>query len=439
MTALHPAFTPTAQDGDALDELTVGRRALISRLVERLSLAASTGTRAHTLVVGPGGSGKTHVLAVALHRALRDPDVASRLAVCWIPEDALAIGSYPDLLVELIRQLDPASAADVAELRRAHGSRPLEALLLRIAGDRSPVLVIENLDRVFANLGTAGAAGLRGFVETSGGVLVLASARLIFPGISSRDEPWFASLDVEPIHDLSLVEATDLMRARARARGDEGLAQFVGTDRGQVHLKVLERLLGGSARVWHLLAGAADVPSLEAVLPAIEQLLDDLTPYHQERLWQLPPVEQKLVVALGRADGMLPVSELADATGVQERVVATGLGRLTQSGFVRRQKAVGGDQRKTWYELGEPLLRHHLQYREGRMEAIRRSVEILRSWFSGAGSAPVAPVAPVAPLGARHLAASGRARTGWPTDPESLLRLPAEIRALTAPPASLSA
>lgn len=432
MTALYPAFTPTAQEGTDLDAMTVGRGALIARLVERLRLAATTGTRAHTLVVGPAGSGKTHVLAVALYRALREPDTAGRLAVCWIPEDSLAIGSYTDLLVELIGQLDPAAASVAQSLRRTDGNHALETLLLRLAGEASPVLVIENLDRVFAQLGTAGASGLRGYIESSGRILLLASAPRQFPGVSRRDQPWFGSLDIERIEDLSLAEATEVVRRRALARGDQHLADFVGTAHGQVALKVLLRLVGGSARVWHLIAGAAEVASLTAILPAIERLLDDLTPYHQQRLWRLPPVEQKLIVAFGRADGMHPVSELADAAGLTERVAATALGRLTESGFVRRQKAAGGDQRKTWYELREPLLRYHLLYREGRMQSLARSVQVLRSWLGGGSLPGGSPLAP-------PLAANGRSRGNGVTDPEALLRLPAEVRALVPAEAALSA
>ena len=106
----HPIFTPTAITAERLDEATVGRDELIDRVSERVRDAARSGARRHTLLVGSRGSGKTHTLTVATHRALADPRVAAAVAVAWIPEDSLSIDSYRDLLVETARALDPVSA-----------------------------------------------------------------------------------------------------------------------------------------------------------------------------------------------------------------------------------------------------------------------------------------------------------------------------------------
>ena len=378
----HPVFTPTAVPPERLDEVTVGRVDLITRLVQRLRDIATSDARPHTLVVGPRGSGKTHLLSLVLYRARLDPSIDQRLAVAWIAEDALSIGSYEDLLFEMVRVLDASSADRARALRRTKDSRGLERLLLDIAHGRVLVLVLENLDRIFSTIGPPGQAALRGFVETASSVVLLASTPLLFSGVASRDQPWYGAFDVEHLDDLTLAEGTKLLRRVAREAGDDRLASYVGSSTGQARLRAVEHLAGGSPRLWHILAGCLTVETLDQLVPAVEALLDELAPYYQQRLWELPPSEQKIVVELGREMGARTVRDLADAVGMSERAAATALGRLTESRWVRGDKVAGTDRRTTWYELREPLLRHHLQYRDARGEPLRLIVEILQVWYS---------------------------------------------------------
>lgn len=375
----HPVFTPTAVPPERLDDITVGRTELLTRLVRRLHDVATTGGRPHTLIVGPRGSGKTHLLAVALHRAkLQTRD---HLATAWIPEDALSIGGYEDLLVELIRTLGRHHEDAARALRRDRDVPGLERLLLLAAEGHPLVLVLENLDRIFASLGPKGQGALRGFVETSGEIAILASTPLLFAGVSRRDQPWYGSFDAEHLADLTLAEGTELLRRAAYDSGDIALADFAGSAVGKSRLRAVERLAGGSPRLWHILSGCVSVESLDALVPAVEALLDDLAPYYQQRLWELPATEQKLVVELGRALGSQTVGELAAATGLSKQVAATALGRLAEARWVRGAKVPATDQRTTWYELREPLLRHHLQFRDSRGEPLRLIVEMLALWY----------------------------------------------------------
>lgn len=377
----HPVFTPTAVPPDRLDDITVGRGEAIDRVVDRLRRAATGSTLAHTLVVGARGSGKTHALAVALHRFQTGPDGA-RLAIGWIAEDALSIGSYPDLLVEMIRVLDPDRSEKARAARRAKDSPALERLLLQAAGGRPLVVVLENLDRIFRALGQSGQSALRGFVETASSVLVIASTPLLFDGVSSREEPWYGSFHVEHLPTFSADEGTTLMQRLAAENGDTEFAAFLGSATGRSRLEAIQHLAGGSPRLWHILFGCATVPALDELVPAVEELLDQLAPYYQQRLWELPSTEQKLVVELGREAPVRTVQDLASATGLSNQAAATALGRLSDSRWVRGRKAPGTDRRSTHYELREPLLRHHLSYRDTRGGALPFIVEFLKAWFT---------------------------------------------------------
>jgi hypothetical protein len=375
-----PVFTPTAVPADELAARTVGRDEVIGRLKERIGRAASSEGRPHTLVVGPRGSGKTHLLAVVLRQIECDGEVAGRVAVARLPEDSLSIASYEDLLFEVISALGGSDNAGA--LRAGRDGRGLERLLTRLLDGRMLLLVVENLDRVFANVGLDGQHRLRAFVETEGNTMLLATSPLLFEGVSARERPWYGSFIPEHLPDLTLDEGTELLHRVALLQGDPKLADFLVSDTGQARLRAVEHLAGGSARLWMVLAGCMTRDTLDELVPAVEALLDALAPYYQQRLWELPPNEQKLVIELCRGPGLRTVKDLASAAGLSEQVTATSLRRLGQARWVRGTKQSGTDQRTTWYEVREPLLRHHVQYRSATGEPLAFVVGFLRAWFS---------------------------------------------------------
>lgn len=381
MTA-HPTFTPSAMTPQDLDAITVGREALFGTLVHRIGSAASEGARPHTLLIAPRGAGKTHTLHIVINRVMCDSEVSKHVLPVMIPEDSLAITSYIDLLVEIARAIDDELGDEARTLRRTRHAIDIEQAIISAAAGRMILLAIENLDRVFAALGQSGQGGLRAWVETSSAIMVFATAPALFTGVSSRSYPWYGSFMVETIPDLSLDEGATMLRRAAHARSDDELATFIDSPTGRERLQAIRRLAGGSPRLWHILSECIDVHSLDALLPAVEGLLDRLTPYYQQQLWQLSLGEQRLVVELARTWAPRTVGDLAEAVGVSNQNAATALGRLAKSRWVVAAKMPHTDQRSSWYDLSEPLLRYHLQYREDRGKPLRLIVEFLRTFYS---------------------------------------------------------
>ena len=308
--------------------------------------------------------------------------MTGRLAIARIAEDAIGLSSPLDLTVELIRSLSTDFKERASALRRNNDAIGLERLLLESAGGRPLVLVIENLDRVFAAIGLSGQHSLRALVESSRQVALLASTPLLFHGVASRSEPWFGSMDVRYLDDLTVEQGTTLLTRRARETGDAALADFLATPRAHGRLEAIAALAGGSPRLWHILSGCLSVEALDELIPAVRALLDELTPYYQQRLWELPRVEQRLVIELSRQSGATTVASLAEQTAATPATVASTLRRLAHSGWVRGSKQPGTDQRSTFYELREPLVRHFLQYREAAGGTLDLIVTVVRIWYS---------------------------------------------------------
>lgn len=368
MSAVDPMdapalFTPSAKSGADLDALTVGSTALADSLASRIVVAASEGARPHTLLVGPTGAGKTHTLHVAVRRALSDPASERTVLPVVIPENVVGIGRYADLLVEVSRAIGGELVREAQRCRLRGDSVGIESLIARVAQGRMILLVIENLDRVFAGLGSDGQGSFRAWVETSASVTVFASAPTLFEGVSSRKYPWYGSFIVEPLAPLAVDDIVTLLQRSARRRGKRDLAQALASARGRRAVEQVYGQVGGWPRAWQLLSGLVGAADLLEVEPAVELLLDRLVDHYRPRLWALPAGEQRMVVELARGKGPRTVSDLAAAVEISNQSAATALGRLTARRWVSSSKA-GADRRESWYDLTDPLLRAFVKYRE---------------------------------------------------------------------------
>jgi hypothetical protein len=362
-----------------LSNRTVGRETILSTLDQRLLDAATSASRAHTLLIGPRGSGKTHLLNVAIYRAQQRPVVVERLAFVRFDEDAVGISRYDDLLHEVLVKLGPSRPAGRRLIKTDQPERAVREAL----NGRVLVLVIENLDRVFQALGLSGQQNFRAWVETTDQVMVLATAPLLFHGVRDRAMPWWGNFGISHLDELDLDQGRELLIRLARESDDLQLVDYLGTGEGLASLRAINEVAGGSPRIWTILSECLTVERLDELVPAVEALLEGLVPYYQQLLWDLSPVEQRLVRVL--ADGphqAATVAELADAADVSQRVAATTLGRLADIRWVRPEKAPQLDQRSTWYRLQEPMVRHHFHYRSAADQPLPLIVEILKAWYS---------------------------------------------------------
>src|SRR4051794_14418748 len=100
-------FTPSLMPHELLERLFVAREPILDRILSRISAAAAGAERNPTLLVGPRGSGKTHLVSLAYYRARELRDEGASLQFAWLPEDPWTIVSYRHLLSEIAQRLEP--------------------------------------------------------------------------------------------------------------------------------------------------------------------------------------------------------------------------------------------------------------------------------------------------------------------------------------------
>ena len=180
----------------------------------------------------------------------------------------------------------------------------------------------------------------------------------------------------------------------AREDGAQPLAAYLQTPEGRSRVRALHHLAGGNHRVYIVLAELIDRESLDELVGPFEKMVDELTPYYQERLRWLAPQQRRIVELLCTQTAPLPVKAIARQLFATEQTVAAQLKRLRELGYVVRETR----GRESLYELTEPLMRLSYEVKENRREPLRLIVDFLRIWYHRA----------LAIDGARFLAAFNR-------------------------------
>ena len=374
-------FTPSTMPEDLLARLFVVRQPVLESLMKRVGDLGATPSPHHTLLVGPRGAGKTHLISLVYHRAKNraGTDGGKPLRIAWLPEDPWTIVSYARLLAAILERVAPdtgVKSADEAEL---------DARLRSTSRKDGPVLVLmENVDQILDALGEVGQQKLRNLLQTESGVLIIGSTTRLDRSLSSHAAPFFGFFDTIRLEPFSPEEAREMLTALAREADNAELAERLSSSGALARIHTIAHLAGGQPRLWALLGSALTVEELRDLAALLLSRFDDLTPYYQEQLARLSPLQRLVVAELAAADRPLPVKDIAERVGSDQRSVAKAVGDLAERGWLKPVSTIFTellDRRRTYYDLAEPLARLAFQIKESRGEPLPLVVDFLVNWF----------------------------------------------------------
>ena len=117
-------FTPSLMSPDALEAIFVQREDLLRKILERIRVSAVGPEKKNTLLVGPRGIGKTHLISLIYHRLRTMSAVQNRILIAWMREEEWGIACLRDLLLRILRAL---VAEDETRLNSIYTLPPAEA------------------------------------------------------------------------------------------------------------------------------------------------------------------------------------------------------------------------------------------------------------------------------------------------------------------------
>jgi tetratricopeptide (TPR) repeat protein len=383
-------FTPSLMAPETLEAILVKRHALAERLVDLIRESALTDNKHFQLLIGPRGIGKTHLVSLIYHRVAKMDDLQDKLLIAWLREEEWGIASFLDFLRGIFRAI----AKEYPEVYQAQLHDDVEKLydlsleqaefkaaeLLRdFVGKRVLLLIVENLEEVFSDLGDFGQKQLRAYIQNYSFLTILATSQSLFEGVKLYDNPFYGSFYPHRLNEFNVDDAVDLLNHIAKLEGNSELASFIQSPIGRDRIKVVHYLSGGSPRVYIVFSAFLMTPeSLDKLVEPFMEMLDSLTPYYQDRMKYLSKQQRKIVDFLCDRGGAAPVKEIAKRCFIEQRTVSSQLKDLRDKAYVKTEE-IG---RESWYELREPLMRFCLEVKKQRNQPIPLIVDFIRVWYT---------------------------------------------------------
>ncbi len=375
---------------ESLEALFVGRDDVMENVLSRVTNATQTQAKHYVLLVGPRGSGKTHFLALAYHRLmdrLRAANARDRVAVALLKEEEWGVASFLDLVVRILRALAdeaPQINAEVAGIyeRFSTGHADAEAFavarLRRHTRGKTLLLLCENLVDLFDGLGEEGQKRWRATIQEDGNWTIVASTPSLFSAVTLQDNPFYGFFTIRALKKIDFDSGLELLVKKAIHEGNTELANFIRTPLGRARVRAIHHLAAGNHRAYVVLFDFLDKESLEDLVRPFMEMVDDLTPYYQDRMRQLAPAQRKIVEFLCLEGTPTTIKDIATPCLMSQQTAAKQVGELETAGFVNRTR-VG---RNTYCELSEPLMRICIEVKDNKTQHFRLFVEFLRHWFT---------------------------------------------------------
>jgi Flp pilus assembly protein TadD/replication-associated recombination protein RarA len=391
-------WTPALQKPEDLQKLLVGREPLIRRLLQAIEEASEGRSLQHFLLIGPRGIGKTHLLLLLYHTvrgAMSWNGAFQNLSQSWEPillsEEQYGIGSLIDLFIEILKQLKEQSSDEKLQRLLAHvqgiklpGEAEREMILEYLLQRRSKtgkrlLLLLDNIHMILNSFSEEDQSRLRSIVMSQDLFMIVGSAPTLFEAVFHYEAPFYNFFEVIWLKEITRDEVEELLKKRLEHdKRTEILEKF---DEYRPRIRAIVHLTGGNPRLILSLYQIFTQGEIVEVERALLRLLDELTPYFQDRMKDLSEQQRKIIEAMALMEGPSPPTEIAHAAHLPVNVVTAQLKRLEKLNYVRSEREKG--KREVLYNISEQLFR---LWRQMRVEAGRRRlrfiVTFLKAWFS---------------------------------------------------------
>ena len=383
-------YSPGNMDRESLEALFVGRQDVMEVVLSRVTKSIHGPEKHYILLIGPRGSGKTHFLVLAYHRLMDWLDMANAhdsIAVALLNEEEWGVASYLDFVARILRALaeqEPGLNVKIDEIYDRFSKDPADAedfavgLLRQYTRGKTLLLLCENLVDLFHGLGEEGQKRWRATIQEDGNWAIVASTPSLFAAVTLQDNPFYGFFTIRPLEKINLDTGIELLVKKAVHEGKMELAEFLRTSLGRARARAIHHLAAGNHRAYVVLFDFLDKESLEDLIGPFMHMVDDLTPYYQDRMRQLPPAQRKIVEHLSGEGNPSTIKDISTLCLMSHQTASKQIGELEAVGFVSRMRF----GRNTFCELSEPLMRICIEVKDNKTQHFRLFIEFLRHWFT---------------------------------------------------------
>lgn len=375
-------FNPSRASTAELESTFVGRHKLLERLERDLLGDQTAGTPRHWQIVGPRGSGKSHLTELLVRRL----EKRHAWRVARLPEENYQASSLGELLEQVCLRADPRHQTvlgpDLTEEQLQ--DRALDLLRQSAEASSKPLLVVlENLSSVLERqVRTSRDQGrLRDFLTNRPPFVLVATSTSQSDATTRHEAPLYDFFHTVSLEDLRQEDITELVRARASWEGNSALLADFERVRGR--LEAVYHLSGGNPRLALALYAVLQHGVTSELHEQVMKLLDEVTPYYQARLADISPQAVRVLTEMAVAEHLLTPAALARRCRLPTNQVTAVLRKLQDERLVVQGHRPNA--RSRLYGVRDRLLRIWIQMREsaGAARRLHFLVEFFERWYEG--------------------------------------------------------
>ncbi|MFN0033620.1 MAG: hypothetical protein ACKVUS_01050 [Saprospiraceae bacterium] len=383
-------FSAKIEDMERLEQTLIGRKNIADWIEKQAMNFARTGQPLRELLIGPRGSGKTHLMRVLYHRIAEQPEVRRNVVIAYMSEDEYGIDTYLDLLVRFFKAFTRLArneeekgkiAAHIEQLKRTSPEQRIpyaERYLLEYLHGRYLLVLIENLNDIFAGINEQGQSQWRDFIQTHDNTGIVATSQAIFKDVNNRSKPFFGYFHITYLPKLSFDDALELMQTLAGYDQRNDLLEHLKTDEGRGNLRAIYELTEGNHRLLVTFYNFLKTDFKCELSRAFLLTLDKLKPYYESFLKLLSHQQQKIIQYLALQRIPQTGTQIVQNCFLPATTVSKQMSELMRLGYVDVHK----EGREAYYEITEPLLRICIEVNEDHEGIIKLFVDFLGRLYS---------------------------------------------------------
>ena len=345
--------------------------------------ASDGNSNVHSLVIGPRGSGKTHLLLRVAAEIRRDALLSEFYPVVFA-EESYEIATVGEFWLECLSHLaEQAPEVERANLRLSYSDlsttgddRDLAGRCLGTVLDYADrhakrlLLLVENLNMLFAAIADADAGWrLRHTLQTEPRIVMLGSATSRFDEIDRPDHALYDLFRVVTLRALDTEDCETLWSALS------------GQPKGSQQIRPLQILTGGNPRLISVVAGFEKTYSFKDLMSNLLDLVDEHTEYFKSHIEALAPQERRVYLALARLWKPATAKEIASQARVNVNKCSAQLKRLVDRGAVSMEDRA--KRRRTYYVAERMYNIYYLLRRPGaESHMVETLVRFMGSYYS---------------------------------------------------------
>jgi DNA-binding MarR family transcriptional regulator len=210
-------------------------------------------------------------------------------------------------------------------------------------------------------------------------IMTICTSPTYLNAVTQPEQPLFEFFDVKLLAELTPEQQEQMLQKLAALEGNVAFENDLAKYRSQ--LRALYHFTGGNPRLTIMLYDLVANQSITDVKTELDLLLNQLTPFYQDRMKEVAEQEGKILETMALLPEGCTPTELAKEARMPGEHVRALLTRLEKAGYIRREER---RRKRTIYIIPERFFRiwHQMNHSRAARGRVQYLLEFFASWYA---------------------------------------------------------